>query len=138
VLAVCGFLLLAVIAVFGQTAGHDYVNLDDGYYGYDNRHIREGLTAAGITWAFTGSHASNWIPLTWLSLMADAQLLGCGEGPLGRAKLAVWMHLVNVALHAADAVLLFLGLRAMTASLWRSAFVAVVFAVHPLPIITLA
>ena len=54
--AVCGLLLLAVIAVFGQTAGHDFVNFDDDDYVYENRHVLEGLTGAGIAWAFTESH----------------------------------------------------------------------------------
>ena len=137
--AVCGLLLLAVIAVFGQTAGHDFVNFDDDDYVYENRHVRGGLTGEGIAWAFTDSHLSaHWHPLTWLSLMADAQVLRPGEGPLDRARLAAGMHLVNVALHAANAVLLFLVLRAMTASTWPSALVAAVFAVHPLHVESVA
>ena len=70
--------------------------------------------------------------------MADAQMLGHGEGPPDRARLAAEMHLVNVALHAANAVILFLVLRAMTASVWRSALVAAVFAVHPLHVESVA
>jgi tetratricopeptide (TPR) repeat protein len=137
--AVGGLLLLAMIAVFGQTAGHDFVNLDDDVYVYDNRHVREGLTDEGIAWAFTQSQvASHWHPLTWLSLMADAQVLAPGEGPLGRARLAAGMHLVNLALHAANALLLFLVLRAMTASTWPSALVAAIFAVHPLHVESVA
>ena len=57
-LAVCGLLLLAVIAVFGQTARHDFVNFDDDDYVYENRHVRRGLTAEGIAWAFTTYHAT--------------------------------------------------------------------------------
>jgi tetratricopeptide (TPR) repeat protein len=132
-LAVCGLLLLAVVAVFGQTAGHDFVNFDDNDYVYENQHVLAGLTDAGTAWAFSESHVSaHWHPLTWLSLMADAQVLAAGKGPLERARLAAGMHLVNLALHAANAVLLFLVLRAMTASTWPSALAAAVFAVHPL------
>ena len=132
-------LLLAVIAVFGQTAGHDFVNFDDDDYVYENRHVLGGLTGAGIVWAFTQCHVSaHWHPLTWLSLMADAQVLKPKEGPPDRARLAAGMHLVNVALHAANAVMLFLVLRAMTASVWRSALVAAVFAVHPLHVESVA
>jgi tetratricopeptide (TPR) repeat protein len=139
VAAVCGLLLLAVIAVFGQTAGHDFVNFDDDHYVYENRHVLEGLTGAETVWAFTDTHLSgHWHPLTWLSLMADAQVLAPGEGPLGRARLAAGMHLVNLALHAANAVLLFLVLRAMTASTWPSALVAAIFAVHPLHVESVA
>ena len=137
--AVCGLLLAAVLIVFGQTISYDFVNLDDNTYVYNNRHVRAGLTGQGLAWAFTGTDVSaHWHPLTWLSLMADAQMLGSGEGPLGRARLAAGMHLVNVALHAANAVILFLVLRAMTASVWRSAFVAAVFAVHPLHVESVA
>ena len=82
--AVCGLLLLAVIAVFGQTAGHDFVNFDDDDYVYENRHVLEGLTGEGIAWAFTESHVSaHWHPLTWLSLMADAQVLVPDRGSAG-------------------------------------------------------
>jgi tetratricopeptide (TPR) repeat protein len=137
--AVCGLLLLAVIAVFGQTAGHDFVNFDDDVYVYENWHVRGGLTGGGIAWAFTQSAASPyWHPLTWLSLMADAQVLKPRAGPLERARLAAGMHLVNVALHAANALLLFLVLRAMTASTWPSALAAAIFAVHPLHVESVA
>jgi Flp pilus assembly protein TadD len=136
---VCGLLLLAVIAVFGQAAGHDFVNFDDDEYVYENRHVLEGLTGVGTAWAFTGSHVSaHWHPLTWLSLMADAQVLAPRKGPLDRARLAAGMHLVNVALHAANALLLFLVLRTMTSSTWPSALVAAVFAVHPLHVESVA
>jgi tetratricopeptide (TPR) repeat protein len=139
VAAVGGLLLLAVIAVFGQTAGHDFVNFDDDLYVFRNRHVLGGLTDAGIAWAFTETRLSaHWHPLTWLSLMADAQVLAPGEGPQDRARLAAGMHLVNLALHAANAVLLFLVLRAMTASTWPSALVAAVFAVHPLHVESVA
>ncbi len=74
--AVCALLLLAVIAVFGQTVGHDFVNFDDDVYVYENPHVRGGLTAKGIAWAFTQTDVSaQWQPLTLLSLMADAQVL---------------------------------------------------------------
>ena len=76
-----------------------------------------------VGWAFTHAQVANWIPLTTLSHMLDCQLFGLHAGG---------HHLVNVLLHAATAVLLFLVLRQMTGSLWRSAFVAAVFAVHPL------
>ncbi len=70
-LAVCGWLLLAVFAVFGQTGGHDFVNFDDEAYVYENPHVRDGLTAEGTAWAITAFYSSNWHPLTWLSHMLD-------------------------------------------------------------------
>ena len=121
--ALCGFLLLSVVLVFGQTVRHEFINFDDNNYVYENPQVTHGLTAQGIAWAFTHVHASNWHPLTWLSHMLDCQLYGLK--PWGH-------HLTNVLLHAATAILLFLVLRRMTGDLWPSAFVAAVFAIHPL------
>ena len=81
------------------------------------------MSVQAVGWAFTHAQVSNWIPLTTLSHMLDCQLFGLNAGG---------HHLVNVLFHAATAVLLFLVLRQITGSLWRSAFVAAVFAVHPL------
>ena len=137
--AVCGLLLLAVIAVYGQTAGQGFVNLDDDQYVYANRHVLGGLSAEGVAWAFTQAQVSaHWHPLTWLSLITDVQVWGPAQGPLEPARLAAGMHLTNVALHAANAVILFLVLRAMTAAVWRSALVATIFAVHPLHVESVA
>lgn len=116
-------LVLLVAAVFGQVAGHDFVNLDDGEYVYANPDVLRGLTPATVAWAFTTGHAANWHPLTWLSHALDVTLFGAWAGG---------HHLTSVALHAANAVLLFLVLSGMTAAAWRSALVAALFAVHPL------
>ena len=104
-LAICVFLLAAVAAVFGQTLRYDFINYDDDHYVTENRHVTGGLGAAGIAWAFTTFHASNWHPLTWLSHMLDCQFYGLWPGG---------HHLTSVLLHAATAVLLFLLLRRMT------------------------
>ena len=127
--AVCGLLLLAVIAVFGQTVSHEFVNLDDADYVYENPHVRGGLTAEGTAWAITALDYFNWHPLTWLSHMADYQLYGQKAGG---------HHLTNLVLHAAAAVLLFLALQRMTAALWPSAWAAAVFAIHPLRVESVA
>ena len=118
-LAVCALLLLATGLVFGQTAGHAFVNFDDSDYVYANRTVFGGLSE-GIGWAF-GRHYANWHPLTWISLMVDGQFFGLNAGGY---------HLTNVLLHAATAVLLFLVLQAMTGRLWPSALAAAVFSVH--------
>jgi Flp pilus assembly protein TadD len=113
-----------VVVVYGQTIGFPYANLDDKDYVSENPHVAGGLTAQGIAWAFTETHrAAHWHPLTWLSLMLDSDLFGI-EHPGG-------YHLTNVILHTANAVILFLLLRDLTAAVWPSAFVAAVFAVHP-------
>ncbi len=121
--AVCGFLVLAVALVFGQTVGHEFINFDDNPYVYENPVVQRGLTLQGFRWAFTTFHENNWHPLTWLSHMLDCTLYGLQAGG---------HHLTSVLLHASTVVLLFLVLWRMTGFLWRSAFVAAVFAVHPL------
>ncbi|MGP8201393.1 MAG: tetratricopeptide repeat protein [Limisphaerales bacterium] len=128
VAGVCIVLVLAVLAVFGQTAGFGFVYYDDDQYVYDNPVIARGLTLKGIEWAFS-FHAANWHPLTWLSHMLDSQLYGLHPGG---------HHLTNVLLHAATVITLFLVLRQMTSALWRSAFVAAVFAIHPLRVESVA
>jgi tetratricopeptide (TPR) repeat protein len=123
VAAVCVFLVLAVAIVFGQTLWHGFVNFDDDVYVYAAPRIVQGLACRSVAWAFTHSHAGNWHPLTSISHMLDCQMYGLR--PAGH-------HLTNLVFHAAAAVLLFLVLRSLTGELWLSAFVAAVFAVHPL------
>ena len=115
--------------VFVQTASHDFVHFDDAGYVYENRHVNRGLSAAGIAWALTTNHAANWHPMTWLSHELDCQIYGLWSGG---------HHLTNVLLHAAAAVLLFLALRRMTAAPWLSAWVAAMFAIHPLRVESVA
>jgi len=128
-LAVCLFLAASVWAVFGQTLHHDFVNYDDDRYVSANPIVSRGLNWKGIVWVFTHSHAANWHPLTSLTHMLDCQLYGLHPGG---------HHLTNVLLHGATAILLFLILQNMTGALWRSAFVAAVFAVHPLHVESVA
>lgn len=116
-------LVLLTVAVFGQTATHDFVNLDDPDYISCNPMVTHGLTGRGLVWAFTQFHSANWHPLTWISHMVDCQIYGLRPGG---------HHLTNVAIHAATVVALFLVLRLLTGAMWQSAFVAAVFAIHPL------
>jgi hypothetical protein len=128
-LAVCGFLLLAVALVFGQTVRHEFVNFDDNGYVFENPHISRGFSVDGIVWVFTQSHVGNWHPLTGMSHMLDCQLFRLNAGA---------HHLMNVLLHAATTVLLFLVLGRMTGRFWPSALVAALFAVHPLHVESVA
>ena len=128
-LAICGLLLLAVVAVYGQTAWFDFLNYDDGTYVADNAAIRQGVSWKGIAWSFTAFDGANWHPVTWLSHMLDCQLFGLRAG---------WHHAVNVMLHAANSILLYLLLLRMTAATWRSAAVAALFALHPLHVESVA
>jgi tetratricopeptide (TPR) repeat protein len=126
---VCCLLAVTVWCVFGQTLRHEFVNYDDDRYVYKNRVVSQGLSIKSVEWAFTHSHFSNWHPLTTISNMLDCALYGLNPGP---------QHLTNVLLHMATVILLFLILRQMTGSLWRSAFVAAVFSIHPLRVESVA
>ncbi len=110
-------------AAFAPSLRCDFINFDDPFYVRNNPQVQGGLSREDIGWAFTTYHMGNWHPLTWLSLQLDAALWG--TGPFG-------FHLTNVLLHAANAALLFLALRSLTGASWRSAAVALLFAVHPL------
>src|SRR6266699_1740068 len=129
VVAICVALAGVTWTVFGQTLRHDFINYDDNIYIHESPNIVSGLTRPGILWAFTHAHAGNWHPLTSLSHMLDCQVYGLN---------ADGHHFTNVLLHALAVVLLFLFLQRITCAPWRSAFVAAVFAVHPLRVESVA
>lgn len=122
-------LFLAIFAVYSQVRHFDFVNFDDPEYISGNNHVRAGLTWGGLKWAFTSTTAANWFPLTWISNMAGYQLFGPASG---------WHHLINVLFHAFASLLLLAALKRMTGALWPSAFVAFVFALHPLHVESVA
>ena len=128
-IAVCIFLTAIIWVVFGQTLGRDFVNFDDDRYVYENPEVSRGLTLDGLKWLVTHSHASLWHPLTTLSHMTDCQIYGLKAGG---------HHFTNVVLHNIGAVLLFLVFRGMTGSIWRSAFIAAIFAIHPMRVESVA
>jgi hypothetical protein len=128
-LIICLFLIVATTSVFWQVGSHDFVNYDDNQYITENQHVQAGLTWKGIAWAFTTTHASNWHPLTWMSHMLDCQLFGLKSAG---------HHFTSVLFHVANTLLLFLILNRMTGALWRSAFVAALFALHPLHVESVA
>jgi tetratricopeptide (TPR) repeat protein len=126
---ICLFLAFATAAVYWQVGGHQFINLDDDVYVYENPVVQSGLTTQGVKWAFTTFTAANWHPLTWLSHMLDVQLFGLNAG----------RHLyTNLVLHIINSLLLFLALRRMTGAVWRSTFVAALFALHPLHVESVA
>ena len=126
---VCICLAVLTWIVFGQTLWHDFINYDDPRYVYENSKITSGLSLSGIAWAFTHIHSMNWHPLTTISHMLDCQLYGLKAG---------WHHSTNVLLHSIATLLLFLALQQMTRAPRRSAFVAAVFAIHPLRVESVA
>jgi protein O-mannosyl-transferase len=127
--SVCVFLMAATLVVFWPLTGYDFINYDDPVFVTSNSHVRGGLTWDGIRWAFELGHGDYWHPLAWLSLMLDVTLFGLKPGG---------MHLVNVLLHAANSLLLFLFLQRSTGALWRSAMVAALFSLHPLHVESVA
>jgi protein O-mannosyl-transferase len=126
---VCIVLALATVFVYSQTFHYGFVAYDDDQYVYENPMVKAGLTASGVAWAFRTFFYANWHPLTWISYLVDSQLFGIDPGPF---------HLVNVLLHTASTVLLFLALFRMTHRPWRCAVVAGVFALHPLHVESVA
>jgi tetratricopeptide (TPR) repeat protein len=126
---ICAGLVALTAAVFAPVRSHEFVSWDDAAYVYQNPHVAAGLTRDGVRWAFTTFEQGNWHPLTWLSHMLDVQLFGMDAGA---------HHVVGVALHALNALLLFDVLRRMTGAPGRSAFVAAVFAVHPMHVESVA
>ena len=122
-------LVAAILIAYWQVKNFDFICFDDKPYVTENHHVRAGLTIKGFTWAFTTFHVSNWHPLTWLSHMADCELYGLN--PMGH-------HWTSLQIHIANTLLLFFILQYMTGALWRSAFVAALFALHPLHVESVA
>lgn len=128
-LAIALFLTAAVLAIYWQVGGHAFIYYDDEEYILLNARLRLGFTAENIGWFLKHSLSSNWHPLTWFSHLLDVGLFG--YDPQGH-------HYVSVALHLANAILLFLLCNRLTGTLWRSAAVAALFAVHPLNVESVA
>lgn len=126
---ICIALAAVTLLVYAPILRNGFVNYDDPDYLINNPHVKAGLTWNGVVWAFRSAEASNWHPLTWISHMADCQLFGLK--PAGH-------HLTSLLFHTANTLLLFLLLNRLTGALWRSAFVAALFALHPLHVESVA
>ncbi len=118
------YIALAVVtlAVYWQVHRFDFVNFDDVVYVKENLQVQSGITPESVQWAFTTLHAQFWHPVTWLTLMLDYEFYGLNAGGY---------HVTNLLLHVLSALLLFSLLNRMTGAVWKSAFVAAVFALHP-------
>lgn len=126
---ICMMLITITFAVYWQVGSHQFLNFDDDLYITKNANVSKGLTGSTIVWALTSIEECNWFPLTRLSHALDVQLYGMN--PRGH-------HFTNVAIHSITTVLLFIFLFQLTAGLWKSAFVAALFALHPLHIESVA
>ncbi len=124
-------LSIATFAIYRQVLDHEFVNLDDGVYIYDNSHVKNGLTTENFIWAFsTTREKSGYLhPITWLSHMLDVQLYGMDAGK---------HHLTSLFIHVFATILLLLFLFRLTGLLWQSAFVAAMFALHPMHVESVA
>jgi len=121
--------LAAVVTVIYRNVGEFSFVFDDGGFILTNTPILGGISVGSVRWAFTTTFTANWHPLTWLSHLLDVSLFGLNPGP---------PHVVNLLLHLVNTVVLFLLWRRLTGALWRSAFVAALFAVHPLHVESVA
>lgn len=128
-LGLCLLLIAVTLAVFARTASFGFVVFDDPNYVTGNPHVLDGLSLRTVRWAFSRIHDCNWIPLTWLSLMLDATIYGHWAGGY---------HVTNILLHVANVLLAFAFLNGATGQPLRSAFVAALFAVHPLHVESVA
>lgn len=126
---ICLLLAVVTLSVYWPLENYEFINCDDHDYVSENPHILAGLTWPGVEWAFQTFHAANWHPLTWLSHMLDVELFG--RGPSGA-------HFINLLLHTGNVILLFFLLRRLTKAQWRSAWVAALFALHPLHVESVA
>ena len=122
-------LTIATVGTYWPVQKYDFVNFDDDEYVFNNPHVKTGLTLKNVVWAFTKGYAANWHPLTWISHMVDCEIFGLNAGG---------HHLINLYIHLANTLLLFFLLKKMTAATWRSAFVAALFALHPLHVESVA
>jgi len=127
--AICIFLMVATFCIYSQVQDHEFINFDDDKYVTESSLVQAGLTNENIIRVFTTRHAGGWIPITSISYMLDYQLYGLN--PKGYL-------LTNLFFHIANSLLLFLILFRMTGAIWQSAFVAVVFALHPLNVESVA
>jgi tetratricopeptide (TPR) repeat protein len=127
--SVCALLAIITVGIYAPVANSQFISLDDLDYILNNPQVQQGLSWSAVKWAFSTFHSSNWHPLTWLSHMLDCQLYGLNPaGP----------HLTNLAFHVANTLLLFLLLQNLTFRLWPSAFVALLFALHPMHVESVA
>jgi Flp pilus assembly protein TadD len=122
-------ILILTVACYWQITSHGFLGYDDNLYVTENPLVREGITLPGLLRAFVASDASNWHPFTWWSHMLDVELFGMNAGA---------HHAVNLLLHLASTVLIYLFFRRATRTYWRSAFVAAVFALHPMHVQSVA
>jgi hypothetical protein len=124
-----GFLIIAIFSIYSNVINFSFINYDDTWYVTANKFVQRGLTISGFNWSLTAVYAANWHPLTWMSHMLDVTLYGMNPGA---------HHLTNLLFHIVNTLLLFSILKRMTTAFWKSAFVAALFALHPVHVESVA
>ena len=127
--AIALFLALVTLVLFWPVSGFEFINFDDDEFVTENPNVLPGLTLKGIAWALTTTSSDYWRPLSWMSHMLDISLFGLNAGG---------HHLTNLLFHVANTLLLFALLNRLTRRRWPSAFVAALFAWHPLHVESVA
>jgi len=123
------FVLVLTFFCFREVVEHDFINLDDDIYVTKNPHVRQGLSLSSIVWSFTFNNVDYWHPLTWLSHMLDFELFGLNPGG---------HHLTNLLIHLLNSFLILAVIFRMTGDFWRSWFIGIFFALHPLHVESVA
>src|SRR5882724_3182529 len=126
---ICLWLALVTLLVYLPVFQAQFIGYDDPGYVTANPNVLSGITLANLHWAFVTNHTGNWHPVTWISLMLNSQYFGSNAGAF---------HAVNLLLHVANTLLLFLWLCGATGAKWRGALVAALFALHPLHVESVA
>ena len=129
ILFFAAILALMTVAAYEEVRNHEFINFDDDLYVTDNQRVQAGLTIEGVLWAFSFNESGYFQPLTWLSHMLDCQLYEIDPAS---------HHLTSLIFHIANSLLLFLFLWRTTGAFYKSAFVAALFALHPINIDTVA
>jgi len=127
--AICLFLVFCSLSLFRQVKDFNFLNYDDDLYVFENSQVKGGLTLKGICWSFKTTQGGNWHPLTWFSHMMDVEIYGLNPGR---------HHLTNVLFHTINTLLVFLIFRRMTGKEWESGVVAILFAIHPIHVESVA
>ncbi len=122
-------LMIATLSIYYPAIHFGFINFDDNGYVYENTYVSNGLNLTSIRWAFTTMEMGNWHPVTWLSYLLDSQLFGSGPAAF---------HVSNIIIHTLNTLLLFLLLCRLTNAIWENAFIAALFALHPLHVESVA
>jgi protein O-mannosyl-transferase len=126
---ICIFIILATFSIYSQVQYHEFINYDDDIYITNNLNVQTGFTSESLEWAITNFITGNWSPVIWFSHMLDYQLYGLQ--PKGH-------HFTSLSFHISNSLLLFFVIFRMTGGIWKSSFVATMFALHPLNVESVA